>query len=483
MTRPPNILFLTDDQHRWDFFPWTGAAPSLQAPNLDRLRREGVAFMNGWSNCPICVPTRFTWCHGLYASQGRAGLLTNASPWPTDLPSLPGALRGMDYRTALIGKLHAHGQARDLTTPEMVERTRARGFDHVWEVCGRSMAHHCDCNWTQHLRARGVLDAYRKDVEARRAHLCWNETYRPSILDETDQVDSLIADHAVDWLRREGKKAGPFFLHASFCGPHFPLDPPPCYFDRYRPESMPAPVGVEDPAERQYWQEQRAAYCALIEFTDYCMGRVLTALDALGLAEKTLVIFSTDHGDRIGDQTSYHKGQPQDGSCRTPVLARWPGRLPAGATRDGFVTAVDIPATCLQAAGLAEPLEYLLPNSPGRSFLDYARDGGEPSRSRAYAETGMWRMVVDERWKYVWRAEGEMLFDRVADPHDLQNLAEDPARADDLAAMRLALIEEMYACVAPSEPGHFQARDARKQTSRATRDATDKIPRRPSRPV
>ena len=467
MTPPPNILFLTDDQHRWDWFGDTGTVPGLRTPHLDALRAGGTVFTNAWSNCPVCVPTRFSWYSGLHASQGRQGVMTNSADWPDHVPYLPQLLRAHGYRTALIGKLHhrdGRQVTRDLATPESVARAQARGFEHVWEVGGRSQAAFHDCAWTHHLRRHGLLDVYRRDLADRRADRCWNEPYRPSVLSAEHHVDTLIGDRASAWLNKVALDR-PFFLHASFCAPHFPLDPPADWFDRCRPADMPPPVGVADPAERAYWQEQRAAYASLIEFVDHQIGRVLAALAARGLDRQTLVLFASDHGDRLGDQGWWHKSQPQDGSCRVPFVLRWPGTIPAGARRDGFAGAIDLPATVLTAAGLTGPLNQLLPDSPGRSLWDYARGVvTEPPRRRVYAETAGFRMVVNHAWKYVHRADGtEELYDRQADPDDLHNLAQAPGHVADVAAMRLALIEELSVLSAPNEPGYWQHRASRAQ--------------------
>lgn len=480
MTDRPNILLITDDQHRWDYFGATGAVPTLCTPALDGLRTEGTTLDNAWSNCPVCIPTRFTWYHGLYASQGAAGMLGNAASWPTHLPTLPRHLQAAGYRTALIGKLHSRsGFYMDLTSDASVAEARAWGLDDVWEVSGRSLAHTADCHWTRHLAAHGLLDAYREDVYARRATFCWNEPYRPSLLDTEHQADTLIADQACAWLARAPRT--PFFLHASFCGPHFPLDPPRDYFERYRPCDMPPPIGVTDKDERRYWQEQRAAYCALTEFVDAQIGRVLAALDAGGLRERTLVVYTTDHGDRLGDNGEMHKSQPEDGSCRTPVVVRLPGVAPAGRALPGLAGAVDLPVSLLRAAGLTDPLPHLLPDSPGRSWWEYVRGDAAPARETVFVEHSRFRMVLTHGLKYVLNADGtERLHDRGEDPDDQRNLAGDPRHAGTLADMRLALAREFLACVAPNASDHYARQAVVDPIRTALRAAATRIPKRPT---
>ena len=134
----------------------------------------------------------------------------------------------------------------DFASAEHKADTHARGFDDVYEVGGRSLTYRHDCRWTRHLEAQGLLEAYRKDIEDRRAHLCWEEPYRPSLIPYEDQMDVFIRRDAVRWIE-EADADQPFFLHVSFCGPHFPLAPPEGWFGRHDPATMPPPPGIEDP--------------------------------------------------------------------------------------------------------------------------------------------------------------------------------------------------------------------------------------------
>ncbi len=450
----PNLLLITTDQQRWDFYD-NRHVPSLRTPGLTRLRREGATLTHAFSNCPICMPTRFTWCHGLYASQAANGLMQNWHAWPRFLPSMPLRLQQAGYHTALIGKLHAQGRwHNDLTTPKFVAEVRERGFEDVFEVCGKSFALKVDCHWTHHLRRRGLLERYRADLLRRQADTGGDDPADPTFLPTDDTADAFIGRHVRDWLAGRDDRR-PFFLHASFCGPHFPIDPPAEYHARYRPADVPPPAGVDDPDRIAYWQKRTAAYCAMIEHVDHEIGTVLDLLDAQGLAANTLVLFATDHGDMTGHHDRAHKGPFYDTSCRTPYLLRWPGRIPAGIELDGMIEAVDLPATILDAAGLGTDTATLLDSSPGRSFLAYAMGGAQPPRDWAYAENGPqnhggWRMCREKDWKYVWSPEGEWLFDMCSDPWEKNNLVDNPAQAARRSRMRVQLIASMQKIVAPS---------------------------------
>ncbi len=444
----PNILLITDDQHRWDFFD-DRFVPSLRTPALDRLRREGAVLANTVTNCPICIPTRFTWVHGLYASQAAASLTANRHDWPTDLPTMPQALQRAGYHTALVGKLHSREGLRAIDLLDEEPVTRARGFHDVCEVSGKELAAWYDCRWTAHLRAIGALERYRAEVR----ESCWafggTERGVPTFLAEADSVDGFIGAHARQWLADyDGQE--PFFLHASFCGPHNPYDPVRAYAELYDPAAMPAPPGVTDPAAIRHWQRMTALYCGLITQIDTETGRLLDLLDARGWAANTLVVFATDHGDMMGHHNRGTKGPPYDTSIRTPYLLRWPGVIPAGRTLEEMVEAVDLPATLLHAAGLGDDPRAHLPQSPGRSVLDYAVGRRAAHRPWAFSEFCVqeahgWRLVRERDWKYVRHADGDLLFDLREDPWEFVNRIDDPTQAPRVSRMRGQLIDALAA--------------------------------------
>lgn len=460
MTTQPNILLITDDQHRFDFYGYTGSAGPLATPAFDRLAREGTVLRQSFSNCPVCIPTRFTWYHGLYPSQAARGLMRNNHDWP-QLPSMPRALQQAGYHTAVIGKVHAHGPLDYIDLTKREHELLARGFDEAVEVSGKSLVSWRDCRWTQHLAQRGLLDRYRQDLVRRNEQLGGGELYEPSFLETDDYIDGFTGNQAVAWLNRYASSR-PFFLHVSFCAPHFPLDPPAEYFGRHQPHDMPPPVGVNDPQQARRWQQHRAMHADMIALVDHQVGRLLNALDARGLTDRTAVLYGTDHGDMIGELGLDHKGWAHDPSCRTPITIRWPGVTPAGRQLDGMAEAVDLPCTLLEIAGCEGDADHWLPQTPGRSFLGYVTGRATEHRTAAYAEcdTGTaatahgssrsWRMCCSRDWKYVLHTHGgEQLFDRQNDPHEQHNLAGDPAHADQLSVMRRQLAESMLRCVAP----------------------------------
>lgn len=448
---PPNILFLTTDQQRWDFFD-NCYVESLRTPTIQRLMREGTTLTHAYTNCPVCMPTRFTWLHGLYTSQAHARLMGNGHDWPEPerFPTMTQALRNAGYRTALMGKLHSVAGLwhRDIVADEL-HRTRARGFDDVVEVCGKSLAYWYDCSWTRYLESNGLLSEYRTHLRRHEERSYgWRGGESTSVLAREDTMDAFIARNCVAWLNEHAADSTPWFLHASFCGPHFPLDALPEYLQHYDPKDMPPPEGVEDPQRVKEWQRRRAHYCAVIEHLDSEMGTVLDALDGAGQAGNTLVVLTTDHGDMMGHRNRSNKGAPEDTSCRTPVIVRWPGKAQAGATSEAMTEAVDLPCTMLDAAGV-ESAEAQ-PNTPGRSFLPCIRDTAAGHRDWVYAESPRWRMCRERDWKYVLAPDGnDRLYDMANDPWEEHDLIDGAGHAGRISRMRRGLLQSMLSCVAP----------------------------------
>ena len=439
----PNILLITNDQHRFDFYEG-GAIPGLSTPNFSRLTAEGTTLTNSYSSCPLCVPTRFTWLYGVRASQGNGAWGDFDGRWPVNLRSMAHLLQCRGYHTGLIGKLHSHCGLPSLDLVDIEEESRNRGFDEVTEMAGKSLVNYFDCNYTRYLEERGLLAEYRQRLEDLGTGHC-----EPLPFDDEDSIDAVIGRRIRNWLR-DYDRDEPFFLHASFCNPHFPYDPTPKYADRHRPEDMPAPVGVDDPDRIEAHKKARARYCGLIEQDDEEIGEVLQILDERGWTENTLVIYSTDHGDMMGYRDLRGKQQPYDTSARTPVIIRYPGTVPAGQTLAAPAESIDLPCAVLEAAGFADVPGDLLPTSPGRSWWSYVRGKRDQHRQWAYSEMGTWKMVCDEKWKYVHRSDGENeLYNRAEDPHEMNSLVDHPEHQGRVREMQGWIIESMSDNIAP----------------------------------
>ena len=459
MATQPNIVVISDDQHRWDFVEMTGRFP-VRTPNMARLAREGVWHRHAYSNCPLCMPARCSLHTGLYAHQ--TGVNVNIGHWPLDLPTLPRALQGLGYHTAAIGKLHvfeAVPEHLDLTTVR--EQVMSLGYDELHEVSGKALAWHADCEWTHMMQRKGLLDAYRADGSRRAGK---NDCF-PFQFDASLYMDAYIGDRTVEWLRAcDGER--PFFLWAGLVSPHPPFDAPVEFFRHYPPEEQPLPVDNPQPG---VWPVKRALYAGMVEVVDHQIGRILAVLEERGVLDNTLVLFVADHGEMLGDHGLSGKCHPHDPSTRVPLLARYPALILPGTVSDALAEITDIPATCLHAASGQADVESFLPRSPARSLVPHwaaqtgratvARPYAEPAppvREFIYSEDGgqfcpPYQMIRTDEWKYVFftRDQSEALFNVQDDPDECRNLAADPACREIVERLKNRLLQHIADTPAP----------------------------------
>lgn len=410
----PNLIVIMTDHFRRD-----AVGPST--PNLRLLAEQGVSFANAYCAAPLCQPARVAIATGLYPSQN--GISGNMSP-----PLAPrfrddtymNRLRRAGYRTALIGKHHFiddYGLGVDVVTRDA--EVGRYGFDHVWQVVDAGENLHNDDRYTRYLRDKGLLDDYRA-AQAERAAVCGEYPYG-----EDDSEDGYIGRMACEYLADQPADA-PFYLNVSFVGPHPPYWHPGDL--GHDPAAMPAPVGVADSPRTR---EMRAHYmdkCALI---DRQIGQILTTLDQRGLRQQTVVVFTTDHGDMLGDFGIWDKRFFYEASVGVPLILAGPG-VPRGA-RDltgrlskALVSHLDLYSTLLALAGA--DMTGGVTRRPGRNLLPML--GPEPTlRTAVFAELGTAAMVRTGNWKLVFDPEQggvQFLFNLVSDPGQQQNLAGKP---------------------------------------------------------
>lgn len=457
-TKQPNILFITADQWRWDTVGYMGNS-HVHTPNLDSLARRGVYFENAFTPCPICVPARACIMTGNYPStctgvKNNGGTIKEGQPLFTEL------LKSVGYRTAAIGKLHftpysAPGKPRLL-----------HGFEHAeLTESGRALG-----KWDPQGELEGVEDYfdYLKSVGwpgFTRAHGIGNNDFRsaPSPLPQEHHVDGWIAQRTIAWLDRHQQEESerPFFLWMSSPKPHPPFDPPRPFDNLHDPRELPAPFGTpEDLLDRNPALEEtriqhaipslspmaiqvmRSYYYGSIAFLDTMIGKVLNHLDKLGLKDETLIVFTADHGEMLGDFGTVCKSNHLNGSVRVPFLACGPGVEP-GQRADDLVGLQDLLPTFAEAAGVGD-----IPDVHGQSLFPRFGGGPGPVRELYYAQVGdspkQSSMVTDGRTKYIYSEANatEELYDLIDDPCELRNLAGDPAQSERLKEWRGNLCTE-----------------------------------------
>lgn len=419
MATSPNILLLMTDQQRFDTIAAAAGVSHLRTPNLDRLVHEGCLFTHAYTPNPICVPAR----HGLLTSQYgyRHGFMNNGGSFPFDdgLATFPRSLARRGYHTIGVGKMH---------------------YKPIGEHHGFAELHLME-ERPRHLQN----DAYARFLHEEQGHPLGSvHGVRPLIYHVPQRSPQSASEHGTFWLadrvnaRLEANRDRPWLCFASWVHPHPPLAIPEAWQGYYDDVTFPEPLpytrtppytgtspdyyaGEHDTNEQR--DALRRAYHTSIAMIDAAVGRILDQLEAQGQLDNTLILFTSDHGEMLGDLGHYHKGLPYEASVRVPLIARYPAWFAPGARDDRFVDLLDIFPTMLDAAGI-EPEgnerelvgASLRPGAGGRQrdrqWVEHNRDGIR------------WIMARDHRYKYVFHYGGsEQVYDLEADPGEQHNLA------------------------------------------------------------
>jgi choline-sulfatase len=430
----PNVLLVMADQLAAAHLPAYGNAV-VQAPRLTALAREGVVFENAYCASPLCAPSRFALLTGRRPSAIAA--YDNAAELPAGTPTIAHVLRAAGYETTLAGKMHfvgpdqLHGFEERLTTD-----VYPSGFD--WTP-----------DWT--LPEGERLEWYHNTASLLSA------TVAEAAL-QTDYDDE-VCFRAVQKIRDLSLRTDdrPFFLTVSFTNPHDPWEMRHRYWELYDEAAIDLPaVGVlpraeadahslrlrdmigldRKPLSEQEVRRARHGYYAAVSYLDERVGEVLDALSATGLERDTLVIFTADHGELLGERGLWYKMSFLEGSARVPLIVRGPGLAPRRVT--GPVSQIDLAPTLAELTG-AQAAEAGFEGSSLAGALTGAAAGPDEALGEYLAEgvRGPAVMIRRGAHKYV-RCPGDpdLLYDLAADPLELRDLAGDPASAGRLAAFR-----------------------------------------------
>jgi arylsulfatase A-like enzyme len=455
----PNILLLYTDQQRWDALGANGN-PEIHTPALDRLAAEGINFARHFVQNPVCMPSRVSMLSGQYPS--TLGILRNGVPVPAETVTLPHLLRNYGYTSANIGKLHflphANRDHRDVH-PDY-------GFDHLeisdepgcYEDAYRAWVRRRAPEQLDAIsvglppaahtwyRTMGIQDPVKHPVAGGRSDVEGAISF-PG--DEGLTHSAFVAERTIAFLRQHRER--PFFCVAGFYSPHAPWVVPQRYLDMYDPgiltlPSFPPELEARRAGARCSDEQLRSArhgYYAMVSEVDDRVRQILSCLDDLGLANSTIVVFTSDHGEWLGEHLRYGKGYPgHDCVSRVPLIVRWPSGISApGRTVSTLVESVDILPTLLGCAGI--PIPYHL---QGSSLLPALENRSLESRASALTEMAGWITLRTERYRYVAEADGsEMLYDLAVDPHGYHDVAGEPASAPTIAALRHELLKRLIA--------------------------------------
>ena len=428
----PNILFIMADQMAAPLLPLHNANSPIKVPNLQRLAAEGVLFDSAYCNSPLCAPSRFTLVSGQLPS--RIGAYDNAADFPADVPTYAHYLRRLGYRTALSGKMHfcgpdqLHGYEERLTSD-------IYPADYGWAV-----------NWDEpEVRASW----YHNMSSVLQAGPC----VRTNQLDFDEEVVFKAQQYLFDHVRVTPDQ--PFCLTVSMTHPHDPYTIPEEYWNRYSDEDIALPQQVIDQAEQDphsqrllkvidLWdkplpehkiRDARRAYFGACSYIDDNIGKLLKTLKDCKLADDTIIVFSGDHGDMLGERGLWYKMHWFEMAARVPLLVHAPARFAAHRVSQSVSTVDLLPTLVELAGGQVEPGLAL----DGRSLLPHLQgNGGHDEVLGEYMAEGTTSplmMIRRGEWKFVYSEEDPLLLFNVAnDPQERENLATSPDHREQLEA-------------------------------------------------
>jgi len=401
-TGKPNIVFVLTDQWRAQAFGYAGD-PNVKTPNIDALAARSVNFENAISVCPVCTPQRASLLTGRFPT--TTGMFMNDIYLPAEELCMAEVLRNAGYDTAYVGKWHLDGHGRDSYIPP----ERRQGFDY-WKVL------ECTHNYNESYYYAGDDPTKLK----------WDgyDAYA-----QTGDAQAYIRDHA------DGDR--PFFLFVGYGGPHFPHHTAPEELKAlYPPEELELRPNVTAEQEERARTELQGyyAHCTAI---DRCVGDLYATIGDAGIAQDTIFVFTSDHGDMHGSQgkRSCRKQVPWDEAVCVPFLFRYPAVHDEGRTVSTPLNTPDILPSLLSIAGVTVP-DTIEGDDLSRLFV-----GSDDGEDRAALFMGVspfgasdfkaYRGIRTSRYSYVRDSDGPwLLYDNVADPYQLTNLIDNPAHGD-----------------------------------------------------
>jgi arylsulfatase A-like enzyme len=480
-SRPTNVLWICTDSQRWDTLGCLGN-PHVRTPRLDRLASEGALCSHAFVQSPVCTPSRGSFLSGRYPVTNR--LRQNGANAPADLRIVPRMLADAGYVCGLSGKLHLSACDNRLLLGDEWWRHDEQEFFRGVEPRIEDGYH--EFWWDHAPSGKNPSSAYlrwlaERGIPAPAQEASPHSRFIDAGMPSEHHQARWCVDKAIGFLDAHRAQPHPWLFSVNIFDPHYPFNPPAAFLERFAGilDSLPLPDFspdelLEKPASQRRWMEKakryawsgmsdadrrwvRAAYWAMVEHIDLQVGRLLDALERSGQAEGTLVLFHSDHGELLGDHGIFTKGPMfYDGAVRVPLIARWPGRIPAGRRCDALVECIDLAPTVLDAAGL--PIE---PAMQGRSLLPLLTGTSDAGRDDVWCEYfnampgGEWASMVRTAERKLVKCHGGddgELYDLVNDPHERRNLWRRPDWLEEKCRMLGRLADRLAFTADPLPP-------------------------------
>ncbi|MEM7310949.1 MAG: sulfatase-like hydrolase/transferase [Planctomycetota bacterium] len=426
-----NVIFFISDQHRHDAMGCAGN-PVVKTPNMDRLATSGFRFAHMYSHFPLCGPSRASWASGQYPRAHRVRY--NGVPMPIENPRIGRTLQEHGYHTGLIGL----GDVEP-------KQAQINGYETY------ITAHHYNAWATE----RGIEDpsdwqiARRGGVPGLKGHQHGTLSFPPE-----HHYSTWVADRAIELM--EEWRDEPFFLWVGERLPHPPYYAPAPYDTMYDAETLPMDPSV--PRDHELFDELRAAtakYYGLTTLADVNLGRILDKLDELELTDRTIFVYSTDHGNLLGHHGELRKASLYDDDARLPFLMRYPSQTRSNVVIDGLAEQIDLFPTLLDLLDIEVPRGV-----QGRSMVGMM-EGTDDGRDAVFGDVSYERrgrqMVRTKEWKLIFSPdEGSHLYHLVEDPHEQRNLYGAPEHREVELALKERLLVWNMESVDATIPGLYE---------------------------
>jgi choline-sulfatase len=488
MTRPPqllsdkpNVLVIMTDQHRADLMTCAGR-DLVPTPNIDLIASRGVRFTNAYCPYPVCVASRMALLTGLYAHS--TGAVTNLDRLDWRYRTIANHFADNGYLTGLIGKMHFldahnHGFEYYMSINDWLMYLGPKVQHYANEIANHPLGpHFFDTVDDGGAGLPGVDGLWLNGSPWVGKVEKWNFDNMASRLEPEDHLDMFLAREAAKFIHRYREQ--PFFLVTSFMKPHSPFYPPRQWAEKYPVDKMTLPkVGdiSEYPShiqrriknlaalgeERQ--RAHRAGYLGNLAFVDSCIGYVYKALEHEKLLDKTIVVYTSDHGEMDGDHGLFQKFCLFEPSVRVPLIVSYPKHLPENKVTAALTEYIGLYPTLTELAGLEAPRKTTLPDIPGapenmdaKSFADVLREPDIEGPSAAFSEYNLRSgicefMIRTRRYKYIFNhGSTHELYDHQADPGEFANRIDDPG----LKKVRDQLHDQLFAWYNPQKNPYRQ---------------------------
>jgi arylsulfatase A-like enzyme len=433
----PNILFFFPDQQRFD---WVGTHPDIpvRTPNLDALGKRGVRFERAVCAAPVCAPSRA--CLAAGVEYDRCGVASNQFDFPLDRTTFYKLLRDSGYHVTGCGKFDLSKKTKDWGL-DGKNRLAEWGFsDGVnssgkWDGFIEGSEEPTD-PYMAYLHENGLAESHLADYKKRRGRLEGYSVTEPTPLPEEAYCDNWVANKGLE-LIRNAPADKPWFLQINFPGPHPPVDITHRMEKLARGFDHPQPHGNTELDEETH-NRLRQNYSAMIENIDRWLGIYVKELAERGELDNTSIVYSSDHGEMLGDHDLWSKSKPHQPSIGVPLSAAGPGVQPIGAC-NALVSVMDLASTFLDIGGVATPSDM-----DSRTFKSILEGNTKDHREILFSGLHDFRTAFDGRYKLVLgypEKKDVALYDMANDPWEDENLASE--RKDDVARLRRAIEEEL----------------------------------------